>query len=74
MMTESDMTDGPLTYGAVAAEFGLTESDWRARVSRGHAPEPDRYERIDGAMRAVYDPETIAAYRAVRVRRTTKEG
>jgi hypothetical protein len=61
---------GRLTVADVAAEFGIEPSDWRARVSRGHAPKPDGYDVIDGAPRAFYLPATIEPYRRARAERT----
>lgn len=60
---------GRLFHADVAAEFGITASDWRARVSRGHAPAPDGYAVVGGRALAVYEPDTIERYRAARAAR-----
>jgi hypothetical protein len=52
-------TEGRLFAADVAAELGITASDWRARVSRGHAPASDSYVVHDGRARAVWKRETI---------------
>jgi hypothetical protein len=50
---------GRLFADDVAALLGIQASDWRARVSRGHAPEADG-RVVDGVtVRPVWTRETI---------------
>lgn len=53
---------GRLFAAEIAEKVGIKPSDWRARVSRGHAPAAIDYVAADGAMRAVWDPQVIADY------------
>jgi hypothetical protein len=62
------LPDGRLLVADVAALVGIGESDWRARVSRGHAPGPDEYVKHEGAPRPVWNPEAISEY--IRARRS----
>jgi hypothetical protein len=55
---------GRLFVTDVAEQLDIAESDWRARVSRGHAPRPDHVVVIDGLARPVWEPRTIAEWRA----------
>lgn len=56
------LPDGRLLVSDVAEMIGIGESDWRARVSRGHAPGPDEYVRHAGAIRPVWTPARIDEY------------
>ena len=60
------LPDGRLLTDDCAAVLGINASDWRARVSRGHAPQPDDVVLHDGARRPVWQPRTFAAYLAMR--------
>lgn len=57
---------GRLFADDVAAQAGITSSDFRARVSRGHAPAAIDHVVHRGAVRSVWDPQTIAEYLAAR--------
>jgi hypothetical protein len=67
------LDDGRLLVADCAALVGIQPSDWRARVSRGHAPEPDEYVKIDGALRAVWAPARIDDYMQARQARLSGE-
>lgn len=58
--------DGRLFVADVAVMVGIGESDWRARVSRGHAPACDGHVVHEGSVRSVWEPATIDAYLAAR--------
>ncbi len=58
-----------LTAREIAEHLGIRASDWRARVSRGHAPKPTGHAAIDGAMRAYWSREVFDAYLAARAER-----
>lgn len=60
---------GRLYIADIAAELNIAESDWRARVSRGHAPDPDDVVAAGGVARPVWDRETIEGWRARPARR-----
>jgi hypothetical protein len=46
----------------IAERIGITVSDWRARVSRKHAPAPvDRVE-FGGVLHCVWDPQAVELY------------
>jgi hypothetical protein len=60
---------GRLFAEDVAAQVGITVSDWRARVSRGHAPKVTDRVLHDGAVRSVWDPQEIADYLEARKQR-----
>lgn len=49
---------GRLYAGEIAEQAGISPSDFRARVSRGHAPAAAGY--VKG--RAVWDPQVVAEY------------
>jgi hypothetical protein len=67
-------SEGRLFVSDIAARFGITESDWRARVSRKHAPAGD-LTVVDGAIRTVYRPEVIDQYAEERAARlAAREG
>lgn len=53
---------GRLFATDIAARLGIQPSDWRARVSRGHAPKPDGHAPSRGAVRAYWLPATFEAY------------
>lgn len=53
---------GRLFASDVADMLGIKASDWRARVSRGHAPEADDHVVHAGAVRSVWNPETVAKH------------
>jgi predicted GIY-YIG superfamily endonuclease len=65
-------TEGRLFAHEIAARAGITKSDWRARVSRHHAPSAIGYVQVRGAIRAVWDPEQIAEYLAARRERLAR--
>jgi len=70
---------GRLFASDIAEQLGIQPSDWRARVSRGHAPGPIDHAVHGGAVRAVWDPETFSEYLRKRDERlasraTTTEG
>jgi hypothetical protein len=54
--------EGRLFASDIAVELGISASDWRARVSRGHAPEADDHVVHRGAVRSVWKRETIARH------------
>lgn len=58
----------------LAVQFGMTVSDWRARVSRGYAPKVADRVVHNGAVRSVWDPEEIAEYAIARERRNISRG
>lgn len=60
------LPDGRLLTDDIAAVLDIKTSDWRARVSRGHAPQPDDTVVHEGARRPVWNPRTFDAYLAVR--------
>jgi hypothetical protein len=60
---------GRLFVSDIAKLIGIAKSDWRARVSRGHAPASVGYVEVHGVSRAVWDPEVIAAYAEARDKR-----
>jgi hypothetical protein len=60
------LPDGRLLTDDIAAVLGIKTSDWRARVSRGHAPQPDDVVLHDGARRPVWRPRTVDAYLTTR--------
>jgi hypothetical protein len=53
---------GRLFAADVAERLGISASDWRARVSRGHAPGADDFVVLKGVARSVWDATTIDAY------------
>lgn len=65
---------GRLFVSDIAPMVGISESDWRARVSRGHAPAADAAVRHDGALRSVWDPAAIDAYLTARRARQALAG
>jgi hypothetical protein len=68
-------SEGRLFVSDIAARFGITESDWRARVSRGYAPASSGLAVVDGAIRAVWHPEVIDQYAEERADRlASREG
>jgi hypothetical protein len=54
---------GRLFVTDIAEQLKIAESDWRARVSRGHAPQPDDVAIDRGAARPVWEPRTISEWR-----------
>jgi hypothetical protein len=60
------LPDGRLLTEDCAALTGIQPSDWRARVSRGHAPQADEVVKHDGSLRPVWQPRTIDSYLAAR--------
>lgn len=56
------LPDGRLLTEDCAALVGIKPSDWRARVSRGYAPEADAYVKHDGSPRPVWNTESMDAY------------
>lgn len=60
---------GRLFAADIADELGIKASDWRARVSRGHAPKADDYVVDGGRARSVWNRETIANHLARPARR-----
>ena len=63
--------EGRLFADEVAEQAGMTASDFRARVSRGHAPAAVGHVVHRGAVRSVWDPTAIAEYLEARRRRLT---
>lgn len=61
--------DGRLFAADIAKQMDITASDWRARVSRGHAPGCVGHTVHNGAVRSVWDPQVIADYLAARTGR-----
>lgn len=57
---------GRLFVSDIAPMVGISESDWRARVSRGHAPACDGHVLHEGAVRSVWESESVDAYLAAR--------
>lgn len=53
----------------VASLVGISESDWRARVSRGYAPAPNGYVNRDGATRAWWSSGVVDEYLKARAER-----
>lgn len=53
---------GRLFAEDIAVKLGITVSDWRARVSRGHAPKVTERVLEGGAVRSVWDRQVIADY------------
>lgn len=56
------LDDGRLLVDDCAALVGIQASDWRARVSRGHAPAPVGYVKHEGSVRPVWEPDEIDGY------------
>jgi hypothetical protein len=46
----------------IAERLGITASDWRARVSRDHAPKPDDHVMFGGVTHAVWSEESFTAW------------
>jgi len=65
---------GRLFVADIAPMVGISESDWRARVSRGHAPAADGAVRHEGALRSVWEPAAIDAYLTARRARRALAG
>jgi hypothetical protein len=55
----------------IAARMGIKPSDWRARVSRGHAPKPDGRVIIKNVSHSFWLASTIDRYLAARARRSS---
>lgn len=64
---------GRLFVADIAKRFGITESDWRARVSRGHAPGGELIVH-GGKIRVVWSPATIDQYAERRAERLNRGG
>lgn len=60
------LPDGRLLTDDIAVVLGIKASDWRARVSRGHAPQPDGTVVHEGSRRPVWRARTFDAYLAGR--------
>jgi hypothetical protein len=60
---------GRLFVEDISIELGIKASDWRARVSRGHAPVADGYVVINGRARPVWNRETLDKHLARPARR-----
>jgi predicted DNA-binding transcriptional regulator AlpA len=60
---------GRLFADEIAARLGIAASDWRARVSRGHAPKPAGWVVIGGRARSCWDGEAVEEYIAKAPRR-----
>lgn len=53
----------------IATRLGIAASDWRARVSRGHAPKPAGWTVDKGRARSYWDSAAIEEYIATAPRR-----
>lgn len=53
---------GRLFASDIAEMLDIQPSDWRARVSRGHAPAADDIVVVGGVARSVWTVDTIEAH------------